>query len=254
MKRATTIIIYAVLLSSIAIASTQIKEVANNELGFFTNGAERLRIDSSGNMGVGIDTPSQKLHVVGNVNVTDKIGIGTNFTIRTNNSAITIDINDQDIIYISNDTNVGIGVITPGEKLSVDGNVNASGSISQGVSLDLGEAFTAFEALEPGDIVAVVDADSVVKASKDEAYLSVGVVSENPGFTLNKPGLTGTVMVALAGRVPVKVVGPVEAGDYITVSETPGIGVVAGGPCFVIGRALESSSSGLVTILIEPGY
>jgi hypothetical protein len=43
---------------------------ANNSDGFVffsTNGAERLRIDKSGNVGIGTDNPSQKLEVVGDM-------------------------------------------------------------------------------------------------------------------------------------------------------------------------------------------
>lgn len=40
---------------------------AANELAFSTNGNERLRISASGNVGVGTSTPSERLHVSGNL-------------------------------------------------------------------------------------------------------------------------------------------------------------------------------------------
>jgi hypothetical protein len=41
----------------------------NTDLGFSTAGSERMRIDSSGNVGIGTSSPSEELSTVGNVNI-----------------------------------------------------------------------------------------------------------------------------------------------------------------------------------------
>ncbi len=47
---------------------------------FFTNGVEQVRINSSGNVGIGTINPTQKLHVEGNTYISGNVGIGTTGT------------------------------------------------------------------------------------------------------------------------------------------------------------------------------
>jgi hypothetical protein len=75
---------------------------------------------------------------------------------------------------------------------------------------------------------------------------AIGVISENPAFKMNSE-LEGGVYVALKGRVPVRVVGPVEKGDELVPTEDGNAYASGNGKVFAI--ALESKSGAEVKLV-----
>jgi len=142
--------------------------------------------------------------------------------------------------------------------------------------IDLAEEFPASEVIEKGEIVSINTASSsvaIVKKSSgsyDDGLL--GVVSTKPGIVLGKNIHTGSnaedykpddgyVVVALTGRVPVKISlenGNIKKGDYLTSSSIPGKAMKATQSGRVIGLALEdaseSSNQETVMVFINPHY
>ena len=107
----------------------------DNSMGFRTNGSgnERMRINSSGNVGIGTTNPSEKLEVNGSVKVSnaypriylaDTQGVPRTFSIGTSNEDLIINSGSTDVLSILGASgNVGIGTTAPTQKLQVDGRI-----------------------------------------------------------------------------------------------------------------------------------
>lgn len=124
----------------------------SNELAFATNGTERLRVASDGNVGIGVSNPQEKLEVSGNIflNPADRHlkiyanteGIDSIVFCRSDDShqasiattafgkSILLKSGGSEIVRFRNDGNVGIGTTNPNYKLEVAGTVRATSFIS----------------------------------------------------------------------------------------------------------------------------
>jgi len=98
-----------------------------NTSGTDANAAERMRIDSSGNVGIGTSSPSAKLDVNGNV----QFGDGGGFDMNINGTRHQFSIGGSEKMRIDSSGNVGIGTTSPNFKLDVNGEV----AITEGQAL-----------------------------------------------------------------------------------------------------------------------
>lgn len=126
---------------------------------------------------------------------------------------------------------------------------------------DLAEAYyTKDNTIVSGDVVSMdpTSAAGVNKSTNPYDTSVLGVISTNPGQVLADPSAgsaTGRpVLVALSGRIPVKVStenGVIHAGDFLTTSSTPGAAMKATRAGQVIGRALSGyDGPGTGTVLM----
>lgn len=188
-------------------------------------------------------------------------------------SSVTIKSADGSISAAKNHFRVdSAGKVETDDSLVVAKSITASGDITgarvfNAVWNDYADALKVSphctRKIEPGDIIC--------KSLDDEGYelstyslrrLVVGVCSDTYGHLLGgHPGketveesLRGYIPVAVAGNVRVKVKGPVYAGDFVTVSEIPGVGEAHEfyEQGTVVGKALEDKlDTGTDRVLIQ---
>jgi hypothetical protein len=151
-----------------------------------------------------------------------------------------------------------IGHVSVTKDLLVGGDVKLQGA-------DVAEQFQMMdgEEIEAGCVVVLAGHDSLRLSSKPYDRCVAGVVSgagnHRPGIVLDRQAAPGRCPVALSGKVWCKVdadSSPVEFGQMLTTSPTPGHAMGATDPArafgAVIGKALASLASGrgLVPVLV----
>jgi hypothetical protein len=119
---------------------------------------------------------------------------------------------------------------------------------------DLAEKYVADAAYSPGTVLMFGGDKEVTECAHDMCSRVAGVVSTNPAYLMNS-GLEGehTVELALTGRVPTKVRGPIQKGDLM-VSAGDGHARAEGLPQVgtVIGKALEdfNGDTGVIEVVV----
>lgn len=110
---------------------------------------------------------------------------------------------------------------------------------------DLAEKYLPDADYEPGTVVSIGGEKEITKSSEGDR--AIGVISTNPAFMMNKD-LEGGVYVALKGRVPCKVVGPIKKGDRLTAGNN-GCAVATKECKDVFAVAIESNDSSDVKVI-----
>jgi hypothetical protein len=147
--------------------------------------------------------------------------------------------------------------------LAVTGNITAgnvsatlfTGTATQARYADLAEMYAADANYAPGTVLIFGGNNEVTVSTGDAQTQVAGVVSTNAAHIMNT-GISAEypVTLALAGRVPTKVYGPVKKGDMM-VSAADGYARACATPamCTVIGKALEefNGTTGVIEVVIN---
>ncbi len=117
---------------------------------------------------------------------------------------------------------------------------------------DLAEKYKSDAQYQPGTVLVFGGSMEVTITTKMADVSVAGVVSTAPAYVMNHEE-TDAVTVALRGKVPVKVVGPVRKGDLLVTSDVPGhaisVGKSSAHSSAVFGKSLEEDLSvGIKTI------
>jgi hypothetical protein len=171
-------------------AETSIRFPTTNTVTVETSSSERMRIDSTGNVGIGTSSPASKLDVNGDVTITDKIihSGDPNTAIRFPSADnFTVETAGSERMRITEAGNVGIGTNSPGAKLHVIGDIRSTVSC---IITGAGEMKTTLAggglALNSSDKIAFETAAS--ERMRIDSAGDVGIGTTNPLFPLEVNG------------------------------------------------------------------
>lgn len=123
---------------------------------------------------------------------------------------------------------------------------------------DLAERYEADAQYDAGTVVILGGDKEITTTTVEGDHRVVGVVSTDPAYLMNSTAGDSTThpAIALKGRVPCKVVGPVKKGDMLVSSIHAGYAVVSSNPRIgtVIGKAIsnyDKNDFGMVEILVS---
>jgi hypothetical protein len=212
-------------------------------------------ITATGNVTAGNITTAGLITATGNVSAGNVLTTGS---ITATGNVTAGNITTAGVLTVNSD-NAATAIVNGGAN-SV-GNIGSSttyfntlfATASKALYADLAENYTADAEYEPGTVVSFDGTAEITQCNTDMCATVAGVISTRPAYTMNS-GIEGTVAtVALVGRVPCRVKGPVKrgammvsAGDgHARAEATPAMGTV-------IGKALQSfdGESGTIEIVV----
>jgi hypothetical protein len=146
-------------------------------------------------------------------------------------------------------TTSGVGTVNIGTNTNKFGTIYGTATTAQ--YADLAERYASDKQYEPGTVVVFGGPQEITV--NDGAYDTriAGVVSTNPAYLMNDSN--DGLPIALTGRVPCKVIGPIRKGDVLVASKFPGIAQTIDNslwkPGCVIGKALAAVEQTEITTI-----
>jgi hypothetical protein len=108
---------------------------------------------------------------------------------------------------------------------------------------DLAEMYVSDQNYPPGTVVEFGGEYEITISTQSHSTSVAGIVSTNPSYLMNSTQQGEHVLpIALTGRVPCQVQGPVRKGDVLVASATPGVAQRIGAnwqPGCILGKAIE---------------
>jgi hypothetical protein len=189
-----------------------------NPIIFHTNITERMRIDTSGNVGIGTSSPSTRLSVVSGTNAGISVNDGTINTIvynsgtgtgsigTTTNHPLALYSNDAERMRIDNAGNVGIGTSSPSTKVMVLGaSETTSAPTNAGTKASTLLVMGGTEGVGSGGTVAFGAFSQTFAAIKgfitDASSSSIGDLCFSTRNAVGDTSLTERMRIDSAGRV-----------------------------------------------------
>ena len=192
-------------------------------------------------------TASSTLNVAGTVAFAGTLTADTINATTIGNASTTLTGTSITVPSITHSGTSGVGDI--GSISSTFGTVYAQSTSA--LYADLAEKYLADCSLEPGEVVIFGGGSEITKTSVSHDTRVAGVISTNPAYIMNH-GIDGQA-VALTGRTPCKVLGPVSKGDLIVSSGVPGVAMKMDRelyqPGCIIGKSLEDVISDDIVII-----
>jgi len=179
-----------------------------------TNNTERMRIDSSGNVGIGTSSPlgrftseraasSAGWALAGkSAGIANESGVyidasnNVELAARNGSGTLTVRIGSTGDSYINSSGNVGIGTSSPGYKLDVNGSINFGGTLTSGSGVSTGDCAFELGSNRSASGNAYIDLHSTAGSDYEARLIRAGgangafdIVNSGTGdFTLNAAG------------------------------------------------------------------
>jgi len=131
-----------------------------------------------------------------------------------------------------------------------------SGTATSARYADLAEKYESDGNYEAGTVVVFGGEAEITITDQENDHRVAGIISTDPAYMMNSEA--DGQYVALRGRVPCKVIGPVKKGDVLITSNRPGFAMASDQPHFVsasciVGKALQSLDSpteGVIEVVV----
>ena len=225
---------------------------------YFTNARADARIAAADTDSLS-EGSSNQYHTSGRVNTLIDARVDTAFVNALNVNATTLDSIDSGSFLRSDANDSHSGDIAPGSDNALDLGTSSlryaevhsvlfSGVASSAKYADLAEKYETAEELDAGTVVCFGGEKEVEACKIPLCHKVAGVISTDPAYMMNADA--EGQYVALTGRVPCKVVGPVAKGDLMVASSVKGHAKADNnaGPGRIIGKAIGSSEGGEAVI------